>query len=257
MNINSTNIWAITTDGYKQAVELVNTATDHIRADLEFKDFFQTRESTKILDDSGRVAVINIFGPMVNSGPAFYRDIGFTFYSDVLEELNQLEETGGIDAYIFKINSPGGSVVGLPELADRIETLSAPSFAICEEIACSAAYYLAASTTRIGATKSTIMPNVGTILVFPDTSKMWEDFGVAWEALTNEGADKKSTFHLPSITDAQRQFLQEEVNKLGQDFQARVLDNRPQFDVTLFDAAWTRGQELVDRGVIDEIIDKF
>jgi len=245
------NNFYITRQGLEEMARLDLTAASAARDGMSFDDFFEKRKPMSINDENQ--AEIHVFGPMVNSAPNIYEQVGYTFYQSVSAEIDEALEKGA-EEIILNINSPGGSVIGLPELAYKIENLPVPVHAVCADYACSAAYYLAVSCTTITATQSCIMPNIGTIMTYMDYSEMLAKVGVTIHAVVNDGATLKSTFHLASITDEQREFLQKEVDSLGGQFQKHVLSNRPEFNSDYFDARWTRGEVLVDDGVIDFLI---
>jgi ClpP class serine protease len=55
------------------------------------------------------------------------------------------------------------------------------------------------------------------------------------------------------MTDSQREFLQEETNRIGEEFQQHVSANRPNIDSEVFRAGWYHGTRAGELGLVDAI----
>ena len=202
----------------------------------------------------GGVAIISVHGPLMSRTPAWIKScIAVTDFEDIDREIDQALAMGAT-AIGFDFDSPGGLAYPCDATARKIAALTIPTTGHASGMACSAAYYLMAGTDHISAAPGSVVGNIGTILTLSDTSKAWEAMGIKWTALTNEGATLKSTWHLPSITSEQEDFLQSEVDSLGAEFRAFVESNRPGINPELFKAGWYHGQKAVELGLVDEII---
>jgi len=80
--------------------------------------------------------------------------------------------------------------------------------------------------------------------------------GITFKALTSEGAELKSTFHLEP-NETQLAFLQESINEAGQQFRDHVTAGRTAAGVSLDDevwrAGWYSGQRAGQIGLIDQV----
>jgi len=234
--------WAITVPG-------LQGLASHARSELSlsFADFFEFRPETTI--NANGTAMVHVHQALVDSCPPIYEKLGLvTSYGTIQQDVEAAIQKGA-KRVAFVINSPGGSVAGLRELSEFIMDLPIPSMAYCS-FACSAAYYLAASTLGIVASPSGLVGNIGTILSWADTDKAWEKFGIEWKAITNEGADLKSTFHLEPDA-VQLAFLQEWINDSGGEFRNHVSSRRPGIDEEVFRAGWYSGERAIDLGLIE------
>jgi ClpP class serine protease len=218
--------------------------------DIEIDDFFNLRPASSIENGIGTVS---IQGMLTNGVPAIYEKLGIvTSYDSIKDEIEDLLKNGA-QAINFAINSGGGSVNGAIELSRYIASLSVPTAATVTSCACSAAYMLASATNRILVSETAQIGNIGTILRWYDYTQYDRSRGIEPKAITNEGATLKSVFHIEPNAE-QLVFLQEEVNRYGEQFQAFVSERRPNLDEEVFRAGWYSGQKAIDLGLADEII---
>ena len=218
--------------------------------DIEIEDFYKLRPASSIENGIGTVS---IQGMLTNGVPAIYEKLGIvTSYDSIKDEIEDLLENGA-QAINFAINSGGGSVNGAIELSRYIASLSVPTAATVTSCACSAAYMLASATNRILVSETAEIGNIGTIMKWSDFTQYYKNIGIEPKAITNEGATLKSVFHIEPNAE-QLVFLQEEVNRYGEQFQAFVSDRRPNLDEEVFRAGWYSGQRAIDLGLADEII---
>jgi ClpP class serine protease len=85
-----------------------------------------------------------------------------------------------------------------------------------------------------------------------DDTEFWSSIGINFKALTNEGADLKSTFHLEP-DEAQLAFLQESINEAGAAFRSHVEANRKGINPEVFRAGWYSGEKAKSLGLIDAL----
>lgn len=221
---------------------------------IQIEDFFELRPES-VLDADG-IAHIHIHGALVDSCPAIYEKLGLcTRYATIRGEMQAAIEAGA-KGILFHANSPGGTVSGCVEAAKDIMELGIPTAAYCSGLACSACYKLIAGTDAIIASESATVGNIGTILAWEDCSEFWREQGIEFKALTSEGADLKSTFHLEP-NEAQIAFLQEGINEAGKQFRDHVTAGREAagaaLDPEIWRAGWYSGDRAERLGLIDGI----
>ena len=221
---------------------------------ISMDDFFELRPETSM--DADGIAHIHVHAALVDTCPPIYEKLGLvTRYSTLRDEIEDCVENGA-KVILFHIDSPGGTVSGNVETASMIAEIKLPTAAYCSGLACSAAYKLAAGCDVIIATESAQVGNIGTILSWADCTEFWRENGIEFKAMTNDGADLKSTFHLePNPT--QLAFLQESINEAGRQFREHVNAGREAAGATLDDevwrAGWYSGQRAGVLGLIDGI----
>lgn len=252
------NLWMIHEE---KAIELALSALQlsertgkEESSDDYLADHYTLRPTSSI--DENSIAHIEVRGAMLAECGKIYERCGLAIrYSTIISETNDAIGQGA-KGIIYKINSPGGTVSGNIEASELVTSLTIPTVSYCEGLACSAAYKFASGTTAIVASKSALMGNIGTILSWSDWSKFREKWGIETKAITSEGADLKSTFHLEP-NEEQLAFLQESVNESGAAFKAHVIAGRSKGGNELSDevwrAGWYAGERTMSLGLVDAI----
>jgi signal peptide peptidase SppA len=97
----------------------------------------------------GKVGVIPIYGPVAQRMTSEMEKAGGTPLDFVSAALDALLGNASVGAIVLRIDSPGGSVDGVQELADKIFAARAekPIYAIADSCAASAALWLASAAT--------------------------------------------------------------------------------------------------------------
>lgn len=223
--------WFITAEGYSSIRKVVEAKLRSEQMDLS--DFINPREEMEI--DGNGIAHIDICGVLGKGMSKIEKSCGNTGYEDIEDDIEKAmdEECQGI---FFEINSPGGGVTGNSEIVEIIQNLEIPTMAYAEEMACSAAYNIAASCDKIMASQSSTIGSIGTIIPWVDSTRQWEEEGMSWQPITNQSGDLKGAMMGPGLTEAQKTSLQEYCEDAFQEFKANVLRNRRVAD------QWMRGQ---------------
>lgn len=239
-------------DATEKASTLTGSESEELMISLA--DYFQLRPASFKDDDA--IGHVWIHEALVDNCPPLYEKLGLvTRYETIQADISELIESGA-KGIILHTSSPGGTVSGNVECADFIAELPVPTVAHCHGLACSAAYKLVSGASAIIANPSAQVGNIGTILSWADCSEFWKSNGVEFKALTSEGADLKSTFHLEP-DEAQLAFLQESINEAGKQFRDHVTAGRANAGVTvdpeIFRAGWYSGTHAGDLGLIDGI----
>lgn len=238
-----------------EATELAAKSSDVASEDvISFADFFELRPES--LKDEESIGHVWIHNALLDACPPIYEKLGLvTRYETIQSDIKDLIESGA-QAIVIHVGSPGGTVSGNVECADFISSLSIPVVAHVHGLACSAGYKLIAGADAIVANPSATVGNIGTILSWQDCSEFWKSNGIEFKALTSEGADLKSTFHLEP-NEEQTQFLQESINEAGEQFRNHVITGRAAAGASLDDevwrAGWYSGEHAGELGLIDGI----
>jgi len=134
-----------------------------------------------------------------------------------------------VTTILLDVDSPGGVVGGVPELADLIadvdETKRVTAFT--EGQMCSAAYWLACGAREIIATPSSEVGSIGVYMPWMDSTAAFAAQGVKVEVIKNTGGTFKG-MGMPgtSLTDDQRAHLQDRVDEIFGMFADHVTANR-------------------------------
>ena len=176
----------------------------------------------------------------------------------VLPALRSAMEDKGAQALVLLINSPGGSPVQAGLISDEIHRLRAlhkkPVYAVVEETAASAAYYIASAADKIYVDKASIVGSIGVLINgfgFVDTL---DKLGIERRLLT-AGENKGFLDPFSPQSDAQRAHAQRMLDQIHQQFIGVVRQGRgerlketPEMFSGLF---WT-GEQSVALGLADD-----
>ncbi len=127
---------------------------------------------------SGKVGIFGVLGQN-----DWFAD---TDYADVRATVKRQLADPSVRTIDLVIDSPGGSVLGLPETADTIHAANRvkPVRAFVTGIAASAAYWLASQASTITLTPSGEVGSVGVLDLHADISKALDNAGVKITAVT-------------------------------------------------------------------------
>lgn len=210
--------------------------------------FIQQRQPMQTNDG---IAEVHLYGPMLSDASPLDLAMGATSYEEIRADIEAANADDSVQAIILRTNTPGGTVSGIEETYAVINESEKPVFAYNEGYATSAGYYLIAPAQSIAASASSTTGNIGTVLDMWDFTGVYENMGAKRTVLVNEGAELKGTMRDSPMTDAQESFLQDQINAMGDQFHARVIESRPDVDPEVYRAGWYQPDEAAALGLID------
>jgi signal peptide peptidase SppA len=175
----------------------------------------------------GSTAVIPIFGTLSHRMGMLSEFSGGTSYTAVRSALRGALADPNISAILLEIDSPGGNVDGLPELADEVYAARGqkPIGAIANTMAASAAYWLGSQVDDFAVTPSGVVGSVGVYMMHIDESQFNEKIGVT---ITYISAGEHKTEGNPDapLSDEAKAYLQSQVDAIYGQFIAAVARGR-------------------------------
>jgi len=253
--------WAITLDKLVVISELVRERTaGHKPSDEEIAARLgaETDRTTPVTPAGGVVAVIPIHGVIAHRADSFAASSGGTSVEMISKALQRAVRDDEVKAVVLDIDSPGGSVEGIPELAAKIAQAAAvkPVVAQVNALAASAAYWLASQATEIIATPSGSVGSIGVYMLLVDESEALAKEGVKINAISAGDKKLEGAPWLP-LDDDGRAHLQVQVDQVYQTFVGMVAAGR---EASVADIKTQYGQgrmylakEALKRGMIDRI----
>lgn len=207
--------------------------------------------------DSG-IAVVPVIGPMVSRGDWLTELFGIGDYGSVGSTIADAFADPATRAVLMEIDSPGGEVGGLFDLADHIRSLKAETgkslWAVASEAALSAAYAIASTADRLYVTRTGEAGSIGVVAIHVDESAADAMAGRKY-TLIHAGAKKADgNAHEPLAPEAHAD-IQADVDALHEEFVALVARNRGLTPdaVRATQAAIYRGQRAVGAGLADRL----
>jgi signal peptide peptidase SppA len=218
------------------------------------RDFCGNEVEVEEMEIRDGIAYIPIGGALGQKLSPFDRGDGAVDILDVMQELDQAEDTSKCRGIILDMDSPGGMVSGTPELADRIALVEKPIYAFSRGMIASAAYWIASACDGIFTTRSAQVGSIGVYLPVLDVSGYYEQRGVKVE-LIKAGKFKGDGFPGTKLSDDGRAGLQERVNYIYSMFTAHVRSSRGAHiaDETMQGQVFM-GQEALRLGLVDALV---
>lgn len=202
------------------------------------------------------IAVIGISGTLVKKASWLDAESGLQSYQDLRMMIADAREDPGIRGLLLDVDSPGGEVGGLFDLADEVFAVrdQKPCYAIANDEAFSAAYALASSAQRLFVTRTGGVGSIGVIAVHLDQSGFDEKVGRKYTAVFAGARKNDFSTHQPLSDDA-REGLQAEIDRLYGMFVAAVERNRgmPAALVRKTEAGIYWGQTAIGAGLADQV----
>lgn len=175
----------------------------------------------------GSVRVIPIQGVIAQKITLMQRMSGGTSTEQVGGWLDDALADDAVSAIVFDVDSPGGSVAGLEELAAKIfaSRQKKRSVAVANTLMASAAYYLASQATEVVGSPSALVGSIGTILTHAESSASDAKWGVKYSVIS-AGKHKADANAVEPLTDQGRATLQKVVDDYYAQFVAAVARGR-------------------------------
>jgi signal peptide peptidase SppA len=176
--------------------------------------------------------------------------------SDVEEMLEECERDPAIKTIILDIDSPGGTSVGVPELANRIKASKKEVISFTASECCSAAYWIGSQASSFYATGSSTVGSVGVYIAYPDCSEAYKMEGVRMEVIKS-GLFKGAGIPGTSLDANQRKMLQDEVNEIHGEFKMAVKGVREFVDDASMEGQTFSGKKAAEAGLVTSLVNGF
>ena len=169
----------------------------------------------------GHTAIIPISGPMFPKANLFTEVSGATSTESVAQDFVQALDDPSVHAIVLDINSPGGAVDGVSELAALIAQSRGmkPVTAYVGNMACSAAYWVASAADSIVVSDTAVLGSIGVVTQYVKRNEP----GVSRMDIVSTQSPKKC---LDPGTDAGKAEVQATIDALAQVFVETVAQNR-------------------------------
>ncbi len=206
------------------------------------------------------IAIVEIAGVLVHRGAWIGNSSGQTSYEGIAAQIDAAGADPTIRAVALEIDSFGGEIAGVFDLADRIRALrrSKPVWAFVAEHAFSAGYALAAQADRILLPRTGAVGSIGVLVMHADLSRKLDQEGVA-VTLVHSGQRKVDANPYQPLPAQVQASIQGEIDGLRLLFAQTVEAGRAgrlTADAALAtEAACYRGADAVAAGLADEVTD--
>ncbi len=199
-----------------------------------------------------KIAIVYAQGD-INIGEGDENSIGAT---RINKALKTAREDTSIKAIVFRVNSPGGTILGSEIIRREVELAaqSKPFIASMGDVAASGGYYILCNADTIIANPNTITGSIGVLGIIYNAKKFMNDkLGLTSDLVkTNDKSDLGSFFR--PLTNAEKNLLQKYIEKSYYDFIGYVANGRKmtvdEIDNIGRGRVWS-GEDALENGLID------
>lgn len=224
--------------------------------DIAIQGLGRRRRDRDELTVQDSIAIIDVIGILVHRHHGLNAFSGLTSYEMLRAELDQAVESPDVNGILLRIDSPGGEVSGVFDLADQIRAANQakPVWAVAEDRALSGAYALASGARRLYVTQNGFTGSIGVIMAHVDQSKFDEQQGVKVTEIFAGAHKADGSPHRPLDDEAHAEF-QRIVDDIYALFVAHVARNRSleEGQVRATEARIYMGQEGRELGLADRV----
>jgi signal peptide peptidase SppA len=206
------------------------------------------------------IAVIEIAGVLIHRGGWIGQSSGQTSYEGIAAQIEAAASDPSVRGIALEIDSFGGEVAGVFDLADRIRAIrgTKPVWAFVAEHAFSAGYALASQADRILLPRTAAVGSIGVVVMHADLSGQLDQDGVQ-VTLIHSGQHKVDGNPYKPLPENVRDDIQREIDVLRFLFAETVAAGRAgrlsQEAALATEAATFRGTDAVAAGLADEVVD--
>lgn len=185
------------------------------------------QRATQFKNVRGEIAVIPIHG-YISHRASIWAYMGLETSSEILGHVfDRAIKDDSVGAIVFDINSPGGTVLGLTAITDKIYNArgTKPIISVVNDLMASAAYFIGSASDEIVAGPDSETGSIGTIGVHLDWSKALETEGIK-PTIIKAGKFKGEGNPYEPLSDDAKQEWQDMVDSYYETFVNTVARNR-------------------------------
>ena len=200
--------------------------------------------------------VIPIAGVIGKSLSPLEKMTGAVDVSDIADTIDEYAMNPQVTRIAFQVSSPGGTVTGVEELANKVRNIAKPTMSYTDTEMASAAYWVAAAADKVVASPSSTVGSVGVYMVVADYSEAAKAEGIKMIVI-KAGQHKAIGVPGAEVTDAHQAHLQEGVDEIHADFKAAVLQTRKLVKASDMEGQVFSGKQAAQRGLVTGLADSF
>ncbi len=211
------------------------------------------REKEEVAGIVGKLGVIYVTGIIGQHLSGMEMGCGGYDLAALNASLDEMEADPRVESVLLVMNTPGGTVTGVPEAAARVRDFSKPVSAFTDSMSASAGYWIASQADRVFITPSAEYGSIGVYSAVVDESAAWAKEGFKLE-LMKAGKHKAAGIAGLPLSDEDKALIQGEVDELYTEFKGAVSARRKAVSDGAMQGQMFRGQKAVDAGLADEIV---
>jgi len=196
----SSQPWLMEPNWMRVALNIVSRNPPTLGLDGEFKEKIEKRalslgdgkkQELKFVEKRGNIGVLNIRGPIVRYGGMMELSADVRSLESYAREFKVLEEDPSVEVIILNIDSPGGEAAGISQFATYIRNSPKRVVAYVDDLAASAAYWIASAAREIYASQTAFVGSIGVVFTVMDDSEKLKKEGIEKVEIVSVQSPKK------------------------------------------------------------------
>lgn len=201
-------------------------------------------------------AIVEVKGVLGIGLTKFEKLTGGADMEDISATIDTMLANPAVKRIAFNVSSPGGTVLGTPELADKIANLPIPSMSYTKDLMASGAVYAFSQTDQVLASPSAYVGSIGVIMVDESYAAYYEQIGLKLE-IFRAGKYKAPNVAGEGYTDAMREDEQMRIEAMHERFKQVVLRKRSMADRADMEGQIFTGEEASAKNLITGLATSF
>ena len=204
----------------------------------------------------GGTGVIQLSGFLAMGLTKFDRMTGATDMGDIGDSIDEMLANPAVKRIAFEIDSPGGTVVGTPELADKIASIPLPTMSYARKLMASGAYYTGSQSDYVIASPSAIVGSIGVVAVDESYEEAFKNMGIKVEVF-RAGKYKAPNIGGEGYTQEMRDMEQSTIEAMAEEFKQTVLRKRSYASRDDMEGQVFTGREAANKNLITGLASSF
>lgn len=224
---------------------------------IELIDAYDESEGGEMVSQSGKVAKINIHGPVVHRAGMMEKMCGICSADTLAEWITSCGEDKDISAIVLDMDTPGGQVSASDCVIDAIKEAkkSKPVWAYVNSCSASLGYWYASQCDKIVMSgNSSQVGSIGVVVRHVNREKQYKERGEKHSIILNTSSSEKQLLNdLQSINEATEPKVVQILDDIYADFSADVKAGRNLSSTDQFEGRMYRAKQAVELGLADSI----
>jgi signal peptide peptidase SppA len=206
-----------------------------------------------VVDGIGIIPVVGVIGKGLSP---LEKMMGAVDINDLSDQVDAMAADPAVDKIAFQVSSPGGTVTGVEELANKIRNLGKPTMAYTDSEMASAAYWISSASDKVTASPSSSVGSIGVYMAIPDYSEAAKMAGIKMVVIKS-GKFKGAGIEGTSLDEGQLGNLQEGVDTIHAEFKEAVNMKRKMVKAEAMEGQVFSGKQAAAQGLVTGLADSF
>jgi signal peptide peptidase SppA len=206
-----------------------------------------------VVDGIGIIPVVGVIGKGLSP---LEKMMGAVDINDLSDQVDAMAADPAVEKIAFQVSSPGGTVTGVEELANKIRNLGKPTMAYTDSEMASAAYWISSAADKVTASPSSSVGSIGVYMAIPDYSEAAKMAGIKMVVIKS-GKFKGAGIEGTSLDEGQLGNLQEGVDTIHAEFKEAVNMKRKMVKAEAMEGQTFSGKQAAAQGLVTGLADSF